>query len=250
MGDSTKISIYCTMNQAVSWDSQMNAQRLKKGMDYSKTIMYWFDYSRDIIVEEEQQTSNTLDKAILHYAVRDGDKAYFSKEYVPVGIPKAETKKPDITAILESSAERKVKWYIYDLKGTVMQGKTAMKLCNQWHSGIEHIEGRYLNGLDGYSIESSLGVIYRYLSKEMLQKEKDSYVEKINQPYRDSLLTARKSRTKLNEYRQKVKAIQFILDGIFIDDEVSGNRVSYDIHYICMNTADKITYTAEMDIKF
>lgn len=227
----------------------MKAQKLKKGMGYNKTVMYWFDYSRDITVEE-RQVNGTLDRAILHYIVRDGDRAYFSEEYVPVGTPKKGTKKPDITAILESSAERKVKWYIYDLKDTVIHAKTAMKLCSQWHSGIEHIEGQYLNGLNGYSIESSLGVISRYLDRDKLQKEKEAYEEKINQAGSDGLLTARKSRTKLTEYGQKVKAIQFILDGIFIDDETSGRWVSYDIHHICMATADKITYTAEMDIKF
>lgn len=244
-----KISICFTMNQTASWDSQMKAQKLKQGMGHNKTVMYWFDCSRDITVEEKQ-INNTLDRAILHYTVRDGDTAYFSEEYVPEGTPKEGTKKPDITAILESSAERKVKWYIYDLKDTVIHANTAVKLCNQWHSGIEHIEGQYLNGLDGYSIESSLGVISRYWSRDMLQKEKDAYVEKINQAGRYGLLTARKSRTKLNEYRQKVKAVQFILDGIFIDDEVSGRRMSYDIHHVCMSTADRITFTAEMDIKF
>lgn len=228
----------------------MNVQRLKRGIGYNKTVMYWFECAMDIVVEEEQQISNTLDRVILHFMVKDGDKAYFGKEYVPMGMSKAETKKPDITAILESNTDRKVKWYIYDLKDTVLQAKTAMKLCSQWHSGIEHIEGQYLNGLDGYSIESLLGVISRYWSRDMLQKEKDVYMEKINQAGRDGLLTARKSRTKLNEYRQKVKAIQFILDGIFIDDEVSGKKVSYDIHHVCMTTVDKITYTAEMDIKF
>lgn len=244
-----KILICFTMNQTVSWDSQMKAQKLKQGMDYNKTVMYWFDCSRDITVEE-RQANNTLDRAILHYMVRDGDRAYFSEEYVPEGTSKEGTKKPDITAILENGAERKVKWYIYDLKDTVIHANTAVKLCNQWHSGIEHIEEQYLNGLSGYSIESSLGVISRYWSRDMLQKEKDAYMEKINQAGRDGLLTARKSRTKLIEYRQKVKAVQFILEGIFIDYGVSGRKIPYDIHHVCMATADKITYTAEMDIKF
>lgn len=227
----------------------MKTQKLKQGSGYNKTVMYWFDYSRDITVEEKQ-VNGTLDRAILHYTVRDGDRAYFSKEYVPVKTPKEGTKKPDITAILESSAERKAKWYIYDMKDTINHSKTAMKLCNQWHSGIEHIEGQYLNGLDGYSIENSLGVISRYWDRDMLQKEKDACVEKIKQAGRNGLLTARKSRTKLNEYRQRAKAVQFILDGIFIDEEISGRRMSYNIHHICMTTTDKITYTAEMDIKF
>ena len=245
-----KISICCTMNQTVLWNRQMKAKKLKQGMDYNKSAMYWFDYSRDITVEEKQHTNNTLDRAILHYMVRDGDRAYFSEEYLPEGMPKEGTKKPDITAILESSTERRVKWYIYDLKDTVINAKTVLKLCSQWHSGIEHIESQYLNGLDGYNVESSLGVISRYWSREMLQKEKDDYEKKMNRVGGDVLLTARKSRTKLNEYRQKVKSIQFMLDGIFINEEISGNRVSYDIHYVCMTTADKITYTAEMDIQF
>lgn len=244
-----KISICCTMNRTVSWDSQMKAQKLKQGMGYNKTVMYWFDCSMDISVEEKQ-VDNTLDRTILCYTIRDGDKAYFSKEYIPEKMPKEGTKKPDITAILESSAERKVKWYIYDLKDTVIHAKTALKLCSQWHSGIEHIEGQYLNSLNGYSAEGSLGVISRYWDREMLQKEKDVYMEKINQTGRNGLLTAKKSLPKLDEYRQKLKAVQFLLDGIFIDDEVSGGRMSYDIHYVHMVTADKITYTAEMDIKF
>ncbi len=245
-----KILIYCMMNQTVLWDSWMKAQKLKQEMDYSKTVMYWFDCSRDITLEEEQPANHTLDRVVLHFTVRDGERAYFSKEYVPVGMSKKDTKKPDITAILENNTERKVKWYIYDLKDTVINTKTVLKLCSQWHSGIEHIEEQYLNSLDGYSIERSLGVITRYWNRDMLQKEKVAYMEKINQAGPGGLLTARKSRAKLEEYRQKVKAIQYILDGIFIDDEISGGEKSYEIHYICMITADKITYMAEMDIQF
>lgn len=228
----------------------MKVQKLRQGKDYDNRVMYCFDCSRDIIVEEKQTNPNTLDRAILHYTVRDGDRAYFSKEYVPMGISRKDTKKPDITAIMESSAERKVKWYIYDLKDTVINTKTVLKLCSQWHSGIEHIEEQYLNDLDGYSIENSLGVITRYWDKDTLQKLKDGYMEKINQADRGGLLTAKKSRANLVEYRQRVKAIQYILDGIFIDEEVSGGEKSYDIHYVYMTTADRIIYTAEMDIKF
>ncbi len=244
-----KISICYTMNQTVLWDSQMKAQRLRQDIGYNKTVMYWFDRTMDITVEEKQK-NNTLDKTILHFTVREGDKAYFSNEYVPVGTKKESTKKSDIIAILENSAERKVKWYVYDMKDTVIDAKVALKLCSQWHSGIEHIEGQFLNSLNGYSVESSLGVISRYWDRDMLQKEKDAYVGKIDQAGKNGLLTARKSLPKLDEYRQKVKAVQFILDGIFIDDEISGRKVSYDIHYVCMVTTDKITYTAEMDIKF
>lgn len=228
----------------------MKVQKLRQGKDYNNRVMYCFDCSMDITVEEKQATTSTLDKAILHYTVKDGDRGYFSKEYVPDEMPKKGTKKPDITAMVESSTERKVKWYIYDLKDTVINTKTVLKLCSQWHSGIEHIKDQYLNDLEGYSIDNSLGVITRYCNKDMLQELKDGYMEKINQAGQGGLLTARKSLANLKEYRQKVQAIQYILDGIFMDEEVSGEQKSYDIHYIFMTTADKITYIAEMDIKF
>lgn len=227
----------------------MKAKKLEQGMDYEKRKMYWFDRPMDIAVEEKQD-NGTLDRTILHYTVRDGDRAYFSEEYLPEGMSKDGVKMPDITAVLESGVEKRVKWYIYDMKDTVINAKTALKLCNQWHSGIEHIESRYLNDLDGYHVESSLGVISRFWSKDMLQKEKDACEEKINQAGSGNLLTARKSRTVQDKYRQKVKAIQFILDGVFVDDIETGGSMSYDIHHICMTTVDKITYTTEMDIKF
>lgn len=84
----------------------------------------------------------------------------------------------------------------------------------------------------------------------MLEKEKNGYIEKINQADRGGLLTARKSRANLDEYRQKVKAIQYIIDGIFIDEKASGGEKTYNIHYVHMTTADRIIYTAEMFIKF
>jgi len=52
--------------------------------------------------------------------------------------------------------------YIYEMKDTLIRADTALKLCNQWHKGIEYIEEQYLNSLDGYSVESSLGVISGY----------------------------------------------------------------------------------------
>lgn len=59
-----KISICYTMNQTVLWDSQMEAQRLRQDIYYNKTVMYWFDRSMDITVEEKQK-NNTLAMYIL-----------------------------------------------------------------------------------------------------------------------------------------------------------------------------------------
>lgn len=227
----------------------MKAKKLEQGMSYEKSKMYWFDCPMDIAVEEKHG-NGTLDRTILYYTVRDGDRAYFSEEYLPEGMSKDGVKKPDITAVLESSAEKRVKWYIYDMKDTVIRAETALKLCNQWHSGIGHIESQYLSGLDGYVIESSLGVISRFWSREMLQREKDEYEEKIDQAGSGNLLTARKSRPKLAEYKQRVKAVQYILDGIFVDVNEMGGMTSYDIRHISMVTADKTIYTAEMNINF
>ncbi len=64
-----KISIGYTMNQTVSWDSQMKAQRLRQDIGYNKTVMYWFDRPMDITVEKKQK-NNILDKTILHFTVR------------------------------------------------------------------------------------------------------------------------------------------------------------------------------------
>ena len=99
------------MNQTVLWDSQMKAQKLKQGMGYIKSAMYCFDYSKDIIVEEEQQDNN-LDRTILHYMVRNGDRAYFSEEYLPEGMLKEGIKKPDITAILEQRRKKSEMVYL------------------------------------------------------------------------------------------------------------------------------------------
>ena len=62
--DLMKISICYTMNQTVLWDSQMEAQRLRQDIYYNKRVMYWFDRSMDITVEEKQK-NNTLAMYIL-----------------------------------------------------------------------------------------------------------------------------------------------------------------------------------------
>lgn len=55
----------------------MKAQKLRQGKSYDNRVMYYFDCSMDITVEEKQAGSNTLDRAILHYTVRDGDRGYY-----------------------------------------------------------------------------------------------------------------------------------------------------------------------------
>ena len=100
----------------------MKTQKLKQGIEYNttkkhytKSVMYEFDFSGDILLEEKQK-DGTSDHTILHYKINEGEKAYFSEEYIPVGVRKEGTKKPDITAIVENPVNKETKWFIYDMK--------------------------------------------------------------------------------------------------------------------------------------
>lgn len=231
----------------------MKTKKLKQGIKYNttqknyiKSVMYEFDFSEDILLEEKQK-DGTSDHIILHYRIGEGEKAYFSEEYIPVGVKKEGTKKPDITAIVENSANKETKWFIYDMKDTVINAKTALKLCSQWHSGIEHISTEYLQQLPGYNIENSVGVITRYWDKDKLREEVERYKEKIDN--KNSLMTARKRLPKVNEYREKIRAMQYIIDESFVDyDENTGNKNRYKINYVDLVKTDTMIYTAHMDI--
>lgn len=234
----------------------MKTQKLKQGIrydtpekKYTKSVMYEFDFNVDILLDEIQK-DGTKDQTILHYMLGIGEKAYFSEEYLAVGESKDGKKKPDITAIIENSEDKKVKWYIYDMKDTVINAKTALKLCAQWHSGIERITIQYLQGLAEYHIENSLGVITRYWDKEKLGREIEEYRQKIeglqNTP---PLLTAKKSLLKVNEYKEKIRAMQYIIDGAFVDrEEITGNKKTYKINYVDLVNTEELIYTAHMKI--
>lgn len=180
--------------------------------------------------------------------LKENDKAYFSEEYLPVGMRKEGVRKPDITAIIENSASKKIKWFIYDMKDTVINAKVAGKLCSQWHVGIEHISKEYLEEKMEYQIENSVGVITRYWDKDKLQKDIDGYKERLDN--KNGLLTARKSRAKIAEYSERIRAAQNIIDGFYDDyDEVSGDRIQYVIHYVDLVKMEDLLYTAQLDIE-
>lgn len=114
----------------------MKTQKLKKETrydttekNYTKSAMYEFDFSTDILVEEKKE-DGSRDQTMLHYLLKEGDRAYFSEEYLPVGMKKDGAKKPDITAIIENLDSKEIKWFIYDMKGTVIKVKTAANLCS------------------------------------------------------------------------------------------------------------------------
>ena len=89
---------------------------------YVKSAMYEFDFSTDILVVENHD-NKTVDQLLLQYELADGDKAYFSEEYLPAGMRKDGVKKPDITAMIENPVSMKLQWFIYDMKATVIDTK-------------------------------------------------------------------------------------------------------------------------------
>ena len=236
----------------------MKTEKLHQGINYStskknytKSRMYEFDFSTDIMVEEDQD-DGTTDQTILQYIVNEKEKAYFSEEYLPAGMKKEGVKKPDITAMIENPVNKKLKWFIYDMKDTVKSTKVAMKLWSQWHQGIEHISKDYLDTKTDYQIEDSVGVITRCLNVKRLQEDVERYQQRISNSENKNkkLLTARKSLPNETGYRERIRCGQNIIDGIFDDyDESSGEKKQYKIQYIELAKETDLLYKAYMDIK-
>ena len=68
---------------------------------------------------------------------------------------------------------------------------------------------------------------------------------------KNELLTARKSLVKVGEYREIIRAIKNILDGIFEDyNEITGEWNKYQINYIELNKSSDLEYTTHLEIKF
>ncbi len=71
-------------------------------------------------------------------------------------------------------------------------------------------------------------MITRYWDKEKLNEEIIGCEEKINN--KNQLMTARKSLQKVPEYKNRIKAMQYIINGLFEDyEETTGNRKLYVI---------------------
>ena len=233
----------------------MKAERLRQEIKYDtpeknyiKSKMYMFDFSTDIMVVEEQAQDGSKDQTILHYKLKEKEQAYFSEEYLPNGMKKEGQKKPDITAIVEASNNRKAKWFIGDMKDTVINVKTAGKLCGQWHKGIEHLKDEYLKTKAEYQIENSVGVITRYWDKDKLQEDIEEYRKRLGN--KNELLSARKSLTKVNEYAEWIRSAENIIAGVYDDyDEDTGEWIQYRIQYIDLVKEADLLYVAHMDIR-
>ena len=66
------------------------------------------------------------------------------------------------------------------MNDSLMSTKVAMKLCGQWHEGIEHISNEYLETKSEYQIEDSVGVVTRCLNEKQLQEDVERYQQRIS----------------------------------------------------------------------
>lgn len=207
----------------------IKARKLKSSEIPQKTALYELGDSRDILVEEKQQDGSS-DQVVLEYCVKKGDTGYFAKEYRPTGVKKDGAKVIDITSVILNCEKRCVRWHLYDIKDTLAGEDTAVKLYNQWNSGLWYLQQNILLQLRGYFEIADLGVITRCYDKEKMKYLGDKYQKLCNEIREDSqgrTLAHRKGRPEVAKYRGKLKAIQAILNNDFRPDY--GN-VTYKIH--------------------
>ena len=85
------------------------------------------------------------------------------------------------------------------------------------------------------------------MDKDELVKEKEHYRGKIASV--KTSIAARKSLVKIQEYKEKVRAIQWIIDEFFEDEEESTGEIKkYSIRFIPLKTDDRVIYKADMII--
>lgn len=134
---------------------------------YIKSIMYEFDFSTDIMIVESQQLDGSADYTLLHYLLQDGDKAYFSEEYLPAGMSKRGAKKPDITAIVENPAAQKAKWFIYDIAETYLEDGRCSFTNNLSENAIRPFAVGRKNWLFSSSVDGANASAVVYTMVEM-----------------------------------------------------------------------------------
>ena len=80
-----------------------------------------------------------------------------------------------------------------------------MKLCGQWHEGIEHISNEYLETKSEYQIEDSVGVVTRCLNVKQLQEDVERYQQRISNSGNENkrLVDCQKKFAKRNRVTEK-----------------------------------------------
>ena len=207
----------------------IKASKLNNFDTPKRTALYKVVNSRAILVEEKQQ-DGSMDQVILEYCVKEGNIGYFAKEYRPASVKKEGAKVIDITAIMLDCEKKCVRWHLYDIKDILAGEDTAVKLYNQWNSGVAYLQQNILALLQGYSEAADLGVITRCYDKNRMEHLLSKYQGLCNEMKNGQegrTLSQRKRRPEIAKYKGKLKAIQAILDSEFQSDS---GTVTYKIH--------------------
>lgn len=202
----------------------IKARKLKRAEIPGKTELYEFQDSRNIAVEEKQE-DGSLDQVTLEYSMGTDDVGYFAKEYRPADVQKTGSKVIDITAAMLNGSEKWIRWHLYDIKDTLAGENTAVKLYNQWNSGLQYLQKNILSALSEYSITPDLGVITRSYDNGRMERLRNDYqkiCDEIENNQQNLTLPQRKKRTEIGKYRAVLKASQAILDRKFQAESKSG----------------------------
>ena len=208
---------------------EIRARKLKTAEVPGKTELYEVERSRDIVVEEKHD-DGSLEQVTLEYCMDEGDAGYFAKEYRPMNVQKEGAKKIDITAVMLNHVKRCARWHLYDVKKTLAGEDVAVKLYNQWNSGLGYLQKNILERLPEYSMTPDLGVITRHYDEEKMrwhQEEYQRYCDGMEKDLENMTLARRKKRMDIGKYRARLKAVRAILDRSF---QVEDRDDTYEVH--------------------
>ena len=145
----------------------------------------------------------------------------FCKGIASCKCEKGRGKSDYITAIMLDCEKKCVRWHLYDIKDILAGEDTAVKLYNQWNSGVAYLQQNILALLQGYSEAADLGVITRCYDKNRMEHLLSKYQGLCNEMKNGQegrTLSQRKRRPEIAKYKGKLKAIQAILDSEFQSD--------------------------------
>ncbi len=213
----------------------------------NKTELYFINTSRTIEVIEEQQ-NGTRDIVHVEYTINSNDEGYFSKEYRPHNIPKKGAKVIDITSILIDNDDKECRWYLYDIKDTLMGKVTIMKLNDQWNSGLKYIKSNILNHLpEKYTEKYNLGVITRYYDENRIISLKERLENMCNSSEEKVPLAMKKLKPILPQNIAELKVVKNILNKEFIPENCITNEV-YPIQILILQTVDDRNYSIHINV--
>lgn len=143
--------------------------KLRDRRPFIKGQLNWFEISREVIFEEEQNN----DRATFDYILEAGQLGCYSEEYLPNGLEKGGNKRIDVTALVIDEKQKKCCFRLYDLKTNIGSEGDLMKLAEQWKRGLFYVQNYILSMLQDYEIDGNVGVITRFYDKERIKRQID-----------------------------------------------------------------------------